>query len=118
MAGVFKILEKIQARPGMYLGSASVSNLFMFLVGYKTARRELGLEPTEQEMDFLQEFQPWLQKRMKISTSNSWAAMIQLQCANEKEAFDWFFELLHEFLQQRESMKLGAPTVEIEPIKI
>ena len=100
MAGLFEILEKIKAKPGMYLGSPSVSNLFMFLVGYKTARRELGIEPTNKEVEFYQEFQPWLQKRMQMITSNSWAAMIQLQCGNEKEAFEWFFQLLNEFWQR------------------
>lgn len=105
MAGLFEILEKIKAKPGMYLGSPSVSNLFIFLVGYKTARRELGIEPTEKEIEFYQEFQPWLQNRMKISTSNSWAAMIQFQCGNEKEAFECFFQLLDEFCQRNQKIE-------------
>jgi len=41
--GLFEILSKIKARPGLYIGRPSLSDLFMFLVGYKTARRELGI---------------------------------------------------------------------------
>ena len=52
MSKLFDILEKIRIRPGMYIGSASVSDLFHFLVGFKTALRELGIKATEKEMDF------------------------------------------------------------------
>jgi hypothetical protein len=40
--GLLEILRKIEAKPGMYLGKPSIGHLFMFLVGYKTARRELS----------------------------------------------------------------------------
>ena len=52
--GLFDILAKIKARPGLYIGRPSLSDLFMFLAGYKTARRELGIEPTVEEMRFYQ----------------------------------------------------------------
>jgi hypothetical protein len=52
--GLFEILAKIKARPGLYIGRPSLSDLFMFLAGYKTARRELGIEPTVEEMRFYQ----------------------------------------------------------------
>ena len=55
-SGLFDILSKIKARPGLYIGHPSLSDLFMFLVGYKTARRELGIELTVEEMRFYQEF--------------------------------------------------------------
>ncbi len=112
MAGMFDLLEKIRVRPGMYIGRASAHDLFIFLEGYSTARHELGIELNQAEIEFYDEFQPWLQKRMKISTSNSWAAMIQLQCANEQEAFKWFFELLDEFLQWHQSKTAAVPATE------
>jgi hypothetical protein len=99
MSALFEMLKKIKARPGMYIGRASVSDLFMFMVGYRTAREELGIEPTETELDFYGEFQPWLQQRLKVTTSDSWAKMIEFSCGNEKEAFEYFFVLLNEFLQ-------------------
>jgi hypothetical protein len=104
MSSLFETLEKIKARPGMYIGRASVSDLFMFIVGYRTAREELGVEPTETELNFYGEFQPWLQQRLKMTTSNSWAKMIELGCGNEQEAFERFFELLSEFLQSNDRL--------------
>ena len=71
----------------MYIGKPSVSDLFMFLAGYKTARRELGIEPSEQENEFYGEFQPWLQKRFKVQSVNSWAKIIMLYSVDEKEGF-------------------------------
>ncbi|UXE62998.1 MAG: hypothetical protein KA717_10130 [Woronichinia naegeliana WA131] len=47
--GLFEILAKIKAKPGLYLGSPSLSDLFIFLAGYKTARKELGIESTPAE---------------------------------------------------------------------
>ncbi len=47
MSGLFEMLNKIHKKPGMYIGRASASDLFMFIVGYRTAREELGVEPTE-----------------------------------------------------------------------
>ncbi|MEB3179316.1 MAG: hypothetical protein VKL59_09830 [Nostocaceae cyanobacterium] len=97
MSGVFEILEKIKAKPGMYLGRPSVSDLFMFLVGYEFARSELGIETTEEDDDFYGEFQPWLQKKLNITTVSSWSKMIMLYCHDEKAGFEYFFRLLDEF---------------------
>lgn len=105
MSRFFDILQKIKAKPGMYIGHASVSDLFMFLVGYKTALRELKIESTEDEMDFYREFQPWLQQKYHVSTSNSWAKIIMLYCVNEKEGFESFFKLLDEFLARDKNLE-------------
>ncbi|NMG18980.1 hypothetical protein [Brasilonema bromeliae] len=101
MSKLFEILQKIKAKPGMYIGRASVSDLFHFLVGFKTALRELGVEATEEEINFYREFQPWVQKKYHVSTSNSWAKIIMLHCTNEQEGFSVFYKLLDEF-QNRE----------------
>jgi hypothetical protein len=61
MGSLFELLTKIQAKPGMYLGSASVTNLRLFLVGYRFARGELKIPSTDDEIDFYRNFQPWLQ---------------------------------------------------------
>ncbi len=117
MTGLFEILDKIKTRPGMYLGTPSITTLFTFLVGYKTARRELGIEPTETEMRFYDEFQPWLQERLSIKTNNSWAALIQFRSINDKEAFDRFFELLDEFHRLNQSHELSSVSQEPEKVK-
>ncbi len=58
MSGLLNVLEKIRQRPGMYLGRPSVSDLFMFLVGYEFSRSELGIDLTEPEQKFYDEFHP------------------------------------------------------------
>ncbi len=87
MSGLFSILEKIKTKPGMYLGRASVSDLFMFLVGYESARSELGIDLTEEEEIFYTKFQPWLQEKLKITTNSSWAKIIMLNCHDENTGF-------------------------------
>jgi len=34
MSTLFNLLEKIKTKPGLYLGTASISNLRMFILGY------------------------------------------------------------------------------------
>jgi hypothetical protein len=97
MSDLFSILSKIQAKPAIYLGTPSVSDLFMFLVGYKTAQRELGRSLTAAELQFYREFQPWLQAKYQITTNKSWAKIIQFYARDDREAFDRFFELFDEF---------------------
>ncbi|NJK48400.1 hypothetical protein HC931_09585 [Candidatus Gracilibacteria bacterium] len=121
MSDLLAILQKIEAKPGLYLGRASISDLFMFIIGYRTAREELGIETTEAELDFYGEFQPWLQKRLKITTSNSWAKIIELGCSSEKEAFERFFRLFDEFLQDDDrAITQSATSIEnsAEPLEV
>ena len=101
--GLFEILAKIEAKPGIYIGHRSVSDLFIFIAGYKTARRELGIEPTERELAFYRDFNEFVQNRDRVRTSNSWAKIIMLGCADEQQGFDRFFELLAEFEAQTQT---------------
>jgi hypothetical protein len=95
--GLFEILAKIKARPGMYIGHPSLSDLFVFLAGYKTARRELGIKPTDRELEFYDNFHEFVQNHYQIHSSNSWAKIISFYCLEESQSFDRFFELLAEF---------------------
>jgi hypothetical protein len=103
-SGLFEILTKIKAKPGMYIGKASVSDLFMFLVGYKTARRELGIELTEKEADFCENFHNFVENKYNLHTSNSWDKIIMLFCHHEKDGFEDFFKLLDEFKQRDKNL--------------
>jgi hypothetical protein len=102
--GLFEILDKIKARPGLYIGRPSVSDLFMFLVGYKTARRELGIEPNQEEVRFYQEFHQFVEKKYNLHSSNAWAKIIMLYCPDEKQGFERFFQLLEEFQQEQQTV--------------
>ncbi len=104
-SGLFEILAKIQAKPGMYIGHPSVSDLFVFLTGYKTARRELGIRPNDRELRFYENFHEFIQARYQIDNFNSWAEIIMLNCSDEKQGFDRFFELLSEFEARSENLQ-------------
>jgi hypothetical protein len=101
MLGLFEVLEHIKTNPGLYLGKPSVSDLLMFLNGYEFARTQIGVELTEAEEQFYDEFQPWLQKRFGVVSVTSWAKLIMLACHDEKAGFEQFFCLLDEFLQRK-----------------
>jgi hypothetical protein len=106
---LFELLEKINQKPGLYIGTASVTALRHFLVGYKFARQEMKLLPTEAELDFYQEFQPWLQNRFCLQTVNSWDKILLFKFVDEKAAFTNFFSLLEAFRDRDKSQ-------DVEPI--
>ncbi|HAZ44394.1 MAG TPA: hypothetical protein DDW76_06195 [Cyanobacteria bacterium UBA11369] len=106
MSTLFELLEKIKTKPGLYLGTASITNLRMFILGYLFARSEVGITNTEAESDFYKNFQPWLQNRLSIRTVNAWDKIILLTCIDEKAAFDYFFQLLDEFIQRDKSQDI------------
>ena len=84
MSDLFEVLQKIEKSPGLYIGRPSVSDLFMFIVGYEFARSEMDIELTEAENKFYEEFQPWLQKKLGVKSVTSWAKLIMLSCHDEK----------------------------------
>jgi hypothetical protein len=104
MGGLYAVLSKIQSRSGMYIGKPSITVLRHFLVGYEFARSELGIESTDEEIDFYDHFHPWIEKRFGVRTAKSWADIILLFTRDEKEAFDYFFNLLDEFKHRDKSL--------------
>jgi hypothetical protein len=108
MLGLFETLENIKVNPGLYLGRPSVSDLFMFLNGYEFARSQLNIELTPTEEQFYNEFQPWLQRKLGVTSVTSWAKLIMLTCHDEKTGFEQFFQLLNEFSQQKLEATIAA----------
>jgi hypothetical protein len=112
MSDLFEVLEKIRKSPGLYLGRPSVSDLFMFLTGYEFARSEQGIELTDVEESFWDEFQPWLQNKLGIASVTSWAKLIMLSCHDEKAGFELFFRLMDEFNQRNQATSsAGQPNL-------
>jgi hypothetical protein len=101
MIGVYEISQQVKITPEMYIGTPSITNLFMFLDGYEAAKVELGIEPSETDIEFHQNFEPWLQQKFQVQTINCWAKIIKSHADDEKEAFDYFFQLLDEFLENK-----------------
>ncbi|MEM1242150.1 MAG: hypothetical protein AAGI45_20135 [Cyanobacteria bacterium P01_H01_bin.26] len=97
MASFNDLLNQIHQKPGIYIGSPSVSGLYLFLCGYGFARQEQGLAITAEEKAF-EQFQPWVQERFRIRASVSWAKIILLHSVDERGAFELFYKLWNEFL--------------------
>jgi hypothetical protein len=96
MNDYYDLLQQIQKKPGLYIGSSSISSLYMFLTGYQFARRQLSIPLSAQEREF-REFQPWLQEKFGTTTSQSWSQLILFHAMDERDAFERFFALLEEF---------------------
>ena len=86
----YNLLRDIEQKPGLYLGQPSISGLYMFLQGYSFARRQLNILPSLEEQQF-RGFQPWLQQRFNLQTSQAWSQMILLTVLDEQTAFNRFF---------------------------
>jgi hypothetical protein len=83
MSALFDLLEKVKTKPGLYIGTASITHLRMFIVGYRFARSEIGIANTEAESDFYKNFQPWLQNRLSIRTVGAWDKLVLLTCIDD-----------------------------------
>ncbi|KYC36236.1 hypothetical protein WA1_41655 [Scytonema hofmannii PCC 7110] len=98
----YELLRRMNKRPGMFLGTASITKIDMYLRGYALARREVSLAPTEQEREF-EGFQSWLRERYEMESNQSWAKIILFDSLNEREALERFFELFEEYLNRNKS---------------
>jgi len=96
MFSLYGLLENIKRRPGMYLGSSSIIRLKSYLDGYFSAREDMSCEKTQEQLHF-QGFQDWIQKRYRVSSSQSWSQIILFYSSDEIKALDLFFELLEEY---------------------
>ncbi|MEO0970516.1 MAG: hypothetical protein AAFX80_19860 [Cyanobacteria bacterium J06639_18] len=97
---LYQLLEAIRKRPGMFLGTKSISNLYMFLKGIDFAKRELNLALTEQEQEFLG-LQKWMQQKLGIQPKRSWDRMIIFYSVDEVDALDKFFQLFEEWKNEK-----------------
>jgi hypothetical protein len=113
MSNLFELLGKIEQKPGLFIGNASLTALRQFLVGYKFARQEIGILPSDEELDFYHNFQPWLQIKFYIQTVNSWDKIILFKHNDEKIAFASFYQLLTEFQQRDKSQDVDRTLVEV-----
>ena len=116
----YDLLYQIKKKPGLYIGNPSIENLYMFLTGYSFARRELNVSPSAEENEFRQ-FQPWLQKKFNLKTSQSWSQIILSFTLNEEDGFKRFFELFEEFTEEQhpssDNFTKHAPQV-IETVEV
>ena len=99
---LYELLGGIKKRPGMYLGTCSITRFDMLLRGYTLARREVGLAPSEEEIEF-SGFQSWIQEKYEIKSNQSWPKIILFFSMDEHEALERFFELYEEYKNRHNS---------------
>ena len=104
MYTLYELLERLKKRPGMFLGTSSITKLDMLLRGYNLARREVGIPPSEQEREFVG-FQSWVQEKYGIKSGQSWAKIILFYSIDEQEALWKFFEIFEEYLNRDKSLE-------------
>ncbi|MBW4572390.1 MAG: hypothetical protein KME31_31710 [Tolypothrix carrinoi HA7290-LM1] len=102
---LYELLGRMKKRPGMYLGDNSITRLDMYLRGYTQARTEVGLDPTDEEIEF-EGFQKWVQEKYEIKSNQSWAKIILFFSMDEHEALERFFELYEEYQNQNKSFEV------------
>ncbi|OYD98033.1 hypothetical protein CDG76_04240 [Nostoc sp. 'Peltigera membranacea cyanobiont' 210A] len=100
-----EIPSNIKKRPGMYLGTNSITRLDMLLRGYSLARREVGVPPTEPEREF-EGFQSWIEEKYGINSGQSWSKIILFYSVDEHDALHKFFELFEEYLNRNKSLEI------------
>ena len=108
---LYELLNKIQQKPGMYIGVPSLTHLSMFLCGYAFSLQEQGLVLTAAEEEF-DRFQFWVQRRFNVNAAVSWSKIILLYSADDRAGFELFFELWNEFLnEQQQGVVVGYEKV-------
>jgi hypothetical protein len=100
-----EILKGIKKRPGIFLGTNSITKLDMLLRGYSLGRKELGVPPTEPEREF-EGFQSWVEEKYGINSGQSWSKIILFYSVDEHEALQKFFELFEEYLNRNKSLEV------------
>jgi|GEM_PF-660310 hypothetical protein len=101
----YRLFNEIKKRPGMFLGTSSITRLDMVLRGYTLARREVGLDPTEEELEF-EGFEAWIQGKYEIKLNQSWSKIILFYSIDEHEALKRFFELYEEYKNHYQSLAM------------
>lgn len=99
----YSIIEKIRKRPGMYLGSNSITALQHFLNGCRFALRETGNDKADSlfplDFYFMHEYTSLL---FDLPDTAGWRNHIMWNCdGDEEKALNKFFELFDEFKKIR-----------------
>ena len=107
MRDIYDLLLDIKERYYMYTGGYDIFRLHSFIYGYLHARRELGLEESEQEKDF-GHFHEWLRKKYNLRTNNSWSNIIFFLSIDERRDVESFYELLEEFIDRDRATEVDS----------
>ncbi|MCL2373104.1 MAG: hypothetical protein FWC78_06845 [Defluviitaleaceae bacterium] len=102
MEDIFKLLNRIRESPVFYFGGReSLPLLRAYICGYAEKQWELDNDST---LTFaLYGFQQFVQKKYGFGelTPHCWSKIIDFHSSSDREAFETFYKLLDEFLENR-----------------
>jgi hypothetical protein len=90
-----EILKLIREKPTLYIRQRSIFALHVFLLGWYVRSPQMT-----SDREIMMAFQDWIQKKYRINSTQSWADIILFYSINDAEAFEKFFELFDEFMQE------------------
>jgi hypothetical protein len=77
MGWFLEYIEKIRARPGMYVGGNSTNKLRSFMLGYMSARADFGLpELDDDDIEMFGHFQYWIEMKFDTRSAQHWSGLI------------------------------------------
>lgn len=86
-----EILKKIRERPSMYLKDPSVVALYNFLMGWLLGSNNRS------EQEILNRFQEYISNKYNVTTSHSWASIIQFYSTDSFHGLELFYREWGEF---------------------
>ena len=110
---ITNMILRIKERPGMFLGTPSVTRLRCFLEGYLQAMHDTDTDCWKDEYD---EFNEWFARKYNISESILWDRYLLQTIPDESEAFNTFTDEFETFLSRRSDNNKPDPDT-VRPIK-
>ena len=118
---LYKVIDLVRGRSGMFIGVPSTISMFIYLNGYQQAMRDVGAKDVTSP-DFY-EFHNWVQRKLGYSNSiagwsnmilantlglppnHSWNISFKLDASEEQhdQALKRFFEFIDEYRGKREN---------------
>lgn len=102
------LLEKIRARPAMWLGEKDLTRLELLLRGYQL--REMEREPGYvQNNSFWYGFCRYVEDYYHVKSAQGWRRIIEFYSSSREDAFDTFFQRYDEYLAAYREGKAPPP---------
>lgn len=92
-----ELFNEVLAKPGMYVGRRSIARIKSFIDGYGYTLVNSG---KYDQSDPYYGFQPFVQERLRITTSHGWDDIVSFMPADEVGAFELTRELWNEYRGQ------------------
>ena len=95
------LLDILLTRPGMLLGTKSLTALHHFVNGFNVACSEHQITDDRLGLDIPNSFHDWVAAKLGFRESTAgWCSMILSTSQSEEEAYDRFFEFLEEHAKE------------------